>query len=63
MNSRQSIQEKMSVQVRPRQRQSETLQAQMIAAGELRDLKAARACIAESFEMNMFRSGQERRFI
>lgn len=39
------------------------LAAQMIAAGELRDLKAARACIAESFEMNMFRSGQERRFI
>lgn len=32
------------------------LAAQMIAAGELRDLKAARACIAESFEMNMFRS-------
>ena len=32
------------------------LAAQMIAAGELQDLKAARACIAESFEMNMFRS-------
>ena len=35
------------------------LAAQMIAAGELKDLKAARACIAESFEMNIFRSNQQ----
>lgn len=35
------------------------LAAQMIAAGELKDLKAARACIAESFEMNIFRSNRQ----
>lgn len=35
------------------------LAAQMIAAGELKDLKAARTCIAESFEMNIFRSNQQ----
>lgn len=33
--------------------------AQMIAAGELKDLKAARACIAESFEINIFTSNQD----
>ncbi len=35
------------------------LAAQMIAAGKLKDLKAARICIAESFEMNIFRSNQQ----
>lgn len=35
------------------------LAAQMIAAGKLKDLKAARACIAESFEMNIFRSNRQ----
>ncbi len=35
------------------------LAAQMIAAGKLKDLKAARTCIAESFEMNIFRSNQQ----
>lgn len=35
------------------------LAAQMIAAGKLKDLKAARICIAESFEMNIFRSNRQ----
>lgn len=35
------------------------LAAQMIAAGKLKDLKAARTYIAESFEMNIFRSNQQ----
>ena len=32
---------------------------QMIAAGELKDLQAARKCIAESFQINIFRNGQK----